>query len=122
MLTKNSAVQAAIDSIPDDAWTPVRYPGAVRDPDTGGWISDAEFAEVSYTAFASTRDRITARLIVRRVKDARLKDARVNDAARQGELFPMWRYHPFSPTALNPHPMLTLPIFVTRSSRPCSPI
>lgn len=95
VLTKNSAVQAAIDSIPDDAWTPVRYPGAVRDPDTGGWISDAEVAEVSYTAFASTRDRITARLIVRRVKDARLKDARVNDAARQGELFPVWRYHPF---------------------------
>jgi hypothetical protein len=30
----------------------VRYPGAVRDPDTGAWISDAEVAEVPYTAFA----------------------------------------------------------------------
>ena len=34
---------------------------------------------------ASTPDRITARLVVRRVKDARFPDA----------LFPIWRYHPF---------------------------
>jgi hypothetical protein len=39
-------------------------PGAVHDPDyTGAWISDAE---VAYTAFAATGDRITARLMVRR--------------------------------------------------------
>jgi hypothetical protein len=63
----------------------VRYPNAVQDPDTGGWISDAEVAEVSYTAFAATKDRITALLVVRRVKDARYPDA----------LFPVWRYHPF---------------------------
>ena len=62
---------------------PVRYPGAVRDPDTGACISDAEVAEIGYTAFASTPDAITARLIVRRVKDARYPDA----------LFPLWRYH-----------------------------
>ncbi|WP_331757956.1 IS1380 family transposase (plasmid) [Nocardia sp. NBC_01377] len=85
VLTKNTAVKAAIASIPENAWTPVRYPGAVRDPDTGEWISDAEVAEISYTAFASTDDRVTARLIVRRVKDARYPDA----------LFPVWRYHPF---------------------------
>ncbi len=85
VLTKNRAVAAAIDSISDDAWTPVKYPGAVRDPDTGAWISDAEVAEVPYTAFASTRHAVTARLIVRRVKDARYPDA----------LFPVWRYHPF---------------------------
>jgi Transposase DDE domain group 1 len=83
--TKTAAVQRAIAAIPDDAWTPVRYPGAVQDPDTGDWISDAEVAEISYTAFASTKDAITARLIVRRVKDARYRDA----------LFPVWRYHPF---------------------------
>ena len=63
----------------------MRYPGAVQDPDTGAWISDAEVAEVTYTAFAATTDRITARLVVRRVKDARYPDA----------LFPVWRYHPF---------------------------
>src|SRR6185312_14753493 len=43
--------------------------GCGRDPDTGAWISDAEVAEIPYTAFASTPDAITARLIVRRVKD-----------------------------------------------------
>ena len=55
VLTKNPAVTAAIAAIDEDAWTPVRYPGAVRDPDTGEWISDAEVAEILYTAFASTR-------------------------------------------------------------------
>ena len=71
VMTKNRAIQRAIASIPDTAWTPVRYPGAVQDPDTGAWISDAEVAEVPYTAFAATKDRITARLVVRRVTDAR---------------------------------------------------
>src|SRR4029077_10437844 len=49
VLTRNSAVQRAIDTISEDAWTPVQYPGAVRDPDTGAWISDAEVAETTYT-------------------------------------------------------------------------
>jgi hypothetical protein len=92
VLTKNRAVARAITSIPDDAWTPVNYPGAVRDPDTGQWISDAEVAEIGYTAFASKPDRVTARLIVRRVKDA----------ARQDELFPVWRYHPFFTDSTEP--------------------
>lgn len=61
------------------------YPGAVRDPDTGAWISDAEVAEISYTAFAGRPEEITARLIVRRVKDANHLEA----------LFPVWRHHPF---------------------------
>jgi len=85
VMTRNAAVDRAINAIDDEAWTPVSYPGAVRDPDTGAWISDAEVAEIPYTAFASTTDRITARLIVRRVKDACYPDA----------LFPVWRYHPF---------------------------
>ena len=53
VMTKNPAIARAIASIPDTAWTPVRYPGAVQDPDTGAWISDAEVAEVPYTAFAA---------------------------------------------------------------------
>lgn len=85
VMSRNSAIDRAIDSIDEQAWTPVKYPGAVRDPDTGEWISDAEVAEISYTAFASTKDRFTARLVVRRVNDARFRDA----------LFPVWRYHPF---------------------------
>jgi Transposase DDE domain group 1 len=85
VMTRNPAVDRALAAIDDDAWTAVSYPGAVRDPDTGAWISDAEVAEIPYTAFALTPDRITARLVVRRVKDARFPDA----------LFPVWRYHPF---------------------------
>ena len=84
-MTRNAAIERAIAAIPEAAWTPVRYPGAVQDPDTGAWISDAEVAEIAYTAFTSSSDRITARLVVRRVKDARYLDA----------LFPVWRYHPF---------------------------
>jgi Transposase DDE domain group 1 len=85
VMTRNAAVDRAINAIDETAWTPVLYPGAVCDPDTGAWISDAEVAEIPYTAFASTPDRITARLVVRRVKDARFPDA----------LFPVWRFHPF---------------------------
>ena len=85
VMTRNTAIDRAIAAIDEAAWTPVRYPGAVRDPDTGDWISDAEVAEIAYTAFASTKDRITARLVVRRVKDACYRAA----------LFPVWRYHPF---------------------------
>jgi hypothetical protein len=92
VLTKNTAVRKAIDSIAETAWTPVRYPGAVRDPDTGTWISDAEVAEIPYTAFASTKDATTARLIVRRVKDARHLEA----------LFPVWRHHPFFTDSTEP--------------------
>jgi hypothetical protein len=92
VLTKNRAVNAAIATIAEDAWTPVRYPGAVLDPDTGELISDAEVAEVEFTAFASTRRPVTARLIVRRVRDR----------AKTEELFPVWRYHPFFTDSTEP--------------------
>jgi hypothetical protein len=85
VLTKTRAVQKAIDSIAEDAWIPVRYPGAVIDPDTGQLISDAQVAEVEFTAFTSTAHPVTARLIVRRVRDQ----------ARLDALFPVWRHHPF---------------------------
>ena len=85
VLTKNPAVTRAIGAIPEDAWVPVHYPGAVVDPDTGELISDAEVAETTFTAFASTRHPVTARLVVRRVRDR----------AKLDELFPVWRHHPF---------------------------
>jgi hypothetical protein len=85
VLTKNPAVAAAIATISEHAWTPVHYPGAVTDPDTGALISDAQVAEVTFTAFASTTTPVTARLIVRRVRDR----------AHTEELFPVWRHHPF---------------------------
>lgn len=88
-LQSNPKLRAAIDGIDESAWTPVRYPGAVWDDDTGGWISDAEVAETVYTAFETSTHKITARLVVRRVREK-------NPApAGQEELFPTWRYHAF---------------------------
>ena len=86
----NEHVRAAIAAIPEDAWTPIRYPRAIWDEQAGGWISDAEVAETSYTAFTSKSkdEHVTARLIVRRV---RRKNEQEN--AGQGELFPSWRHH-----------------------------
>ena len=92
----NAKVRAAIAAIPEQAWTPVRYPRAIFDDQLGCWISEAEVAETSYTAFTgvpATRWRhavprpIGARLIIRRVKDQN------TPAGGQGELFPAWRHH-----------------------------
>jgi hypothetical protein len=85
----NASIRAAIAAISDDAWTPIRYPRAVWDDQLGAWVSDAEIAEIRYTAFASKKGQaITARLIVRRVRDLN-KQA----GTGQDELFPVWRYH-----------------------------
>lgn len=96
VLTKNRPVNSAIAAIGDDAWTPVHYPGAVLDPDTGELISDAEVAEVTFTAFASTKHPVTARLVVRRVRD------RAKTPDKTAELFPVWRYHPFFTDSTEP--------------------
>jgi Transposase DDE domain group 1 len=72
-------VKKAIAAIGPSAWTAIRYPGAVFDEQAGGWVSDAEIAEVPYTAFASKKSKaVTARLIVRRVK-------RLNPKAATGQ-------------------------------------
>jgi Transposase DDE domain group 1 len=82
-------VRAAIASITEDAWTPITYPRAIWDEEQQRLISDAEVAEVPYTAFASKKGKaITARLIVRRVRDLNRKAP-----AGQDELFTAWRYH-----------------------------
>jgi hypothetical protein len=82
-------IRAAITAIGEDAWTPIRYPRAIWDDQLGRWVSDAQIAEVEYTAFTSRKGQaITARLIVRRVRDLNQKAA-----AGQGELFTAWRYH-----------------------------
>jgi hypothetical protein len=89
---KDRAVTAAIAAIPDGGWRTIRYPKAVFDEELGQWISDAEVAEIGFTAFASRgkTGRVTARLIVRRVRDANPNHVIANE---QGELFPVWRYH-----------------------------
>jgi hypothetical protein len=98
----NAAVKKAIGSIGEDAWTAIRYPQAVWDEEGQCWISDAEVAEVPFTAFTSRRkaDHITARLVVRRVKRLNPDSVPVG----QGELFSAYRYHAVFTDS--PQPML----------------
>ncbi len=85
-------VTAAIARIPEGGWTRIEYPNAIYDEDTGEWVSDAEVAEVPFTAFVSRRkeEHVLCRLVVRRVK-------RLNEHAEHGQepLFDTWRYHAF---------------------------
>ena len=82
-------ITAAIAAIPETAWTAIRYPRAIWDDQLRCWVSDAQVAETEYTAFTSKKGQaITARLIVRRVRDQNTQAA-----AGQDELFPAWRHH-----------------------------
>lgn len=83
----NPAVRRAIDAIPDEAWTPIKYTNAIYDEQAQAWISEAEVAEVPFTAFASKakNKQATARLIVRRVPDV--------NPAHQNPLFTVYRHH-----------------------------
>jgi Transposase DDE domain group 1 len=86
----NPSITAASAAIPDTAWTPIHYPNAFVDTETGDLVSDAEVAEIPYTAFTSrpAAQHVHGRLIVRRVK-------RLNPKAnpRQDGLFDVWRHH-----------------------------
>ena len=80
-------VRKAIDTIPTDAWTKIKYTNAVWDEHAQAWISDAEVAEIEFTAFSSKAKakQVTARLIVRRVPDV--------NPANQNPLFTVYRHH-----------------------------
>jgi hypothetical protein len=84
---QDPAVRKAIATIGPDAWTPIKYTNAIYDEDQRQWISDAEVAEIGYTAFSSRpkTNHVTARLIVRRVRDL--------NPANQSELLTANRYH-----------------------------
>ncbi len=86
----NPAVNAAIAAFGDTGWTPIHYPHAFVDEDTGELISDAEVAQMPFTAFKTKAKRWHAhgRLIVRRVR-------RLNPKTVEGQttLFDTWRYH-----------------------------
>jgi hypothetical protein len=90
----NPAVLRAITSIDDGSWTPIAYPNAVFDEAEQRWVSDAEVAEVPFTAFTGRRkaEHVSCRLIVRRVK--RLQPL-AGDGTEQGELFATYRHHAF---------------------------
>jgi Transposase DDE domain group 1 len=85
-----AVIRTAIAAIPEGAWTAIAYPQAIWDDQLNCWVSDAEVAETTYTAFTSKKKElhVTARLLVRRVRDKNPKAA-----PGQGELFPAWRYH-----------------------------
>ncbi len=85
-------VHAAIAAIDQQAWVAIRYPNAIVDDDEQRWISDAEVAEVAFTAFTGRRraEHVTARLIVRRVRRLNLAGTA---RGGQDELFAAYRYH-----------------------------
>ncbi len=92
----NPSVQKAISSIPESAWTTIRYPNAIWEPEDQRWISEAEVAETTFTAFTShpKKRQIPCRLVVRRVQ--RLNKATLAAAkAGQDQLFTTWRHHGF---------------------------
>ncbi len=80
-------VRKAIEAIAEDAWTAIKYTNAVWDETAQAWISDAEVAEITFTAFTSLAKakQVTARLIVRRVPDV--------NPENQNPLFTVYRYH-----------------------------
>ena len=85
------AVTAAITRIPEHAWVGIKYPEAIWEEEEQRWISEAEVAEIDYTAFTSRKkdQHVTARLIVRRV--ARLNAKSV--PAGQEQMFTTHRHH-----------------------------
>jgi hypothetical protein len=96
--TMNPHVAAAIADISNDGCQPIRYPRAIWDDQLGCWVSDAEVAETRYTAFTRKKGQaITARLIVRRVKDLNRKGA-----PGQDELSPSGATTRCSPTPRSP--------------------
>ena len=84
---QDPAVRKAIATIDPHAWTPIKYTNAIYNEEQHQWISDAEIAEIGYTAFSSRpkTTHLTARLIVRRIPDL--------NPANQSELFTAYRYH-----------------------------
>ncbi|MHA6796161.1 hypothetical protein ACVGVM_21995 [Pseudonocardia bannensis] len=74
---------------------PIRYPNAIYDEHEQRWVSDAEVAETTLTAFPGRRRReqVTARLIVRRVRRLNPATVPAGQTGKQGELFAVYRYH-----------------------------
>jgi hypothetical protein len=77
---QNKKIRAAIEAIPETAWTPIPY--WLSTPE----VSGADVAETSYTAFDGTRHAMPVRLIVRRVRPT---------PGSQLALFTTFDYHAF---------------------------
>jgi hypothetical protein len=112
VMTRNPAIDRAIAAIEETAWVPVSYPGAVRDPDTGAWISDAEVAE-SLTPLSrppKTGSLPDSWCAASRTPATAMRCSRCGGITRS------------SPTPTCPSSRLTSPTASTRSSKRCSPI
>ena len=94
----DQAVKKAIAAIDSNAWTTIEYTDAIFEEATGRWISRAEIAEITFTAFAAQKrsEQVPGRLVVRRIPDF---NAEKNKATGQDTLFDMWRFHAFFTTA-----------------------
>lgn len=73
-------IKAAIEAIPEQAWTPIPY--WLSTPQ----VSGAEVAETAYTCFAGRPEQTTVRLVVRRVRPT---------PGSQLALFTTWDHHAF---------------------------
>src|SRR5450830_11048 len=89
------AVKRAIATIPGNAWETIEYTDAIYDEDTKSWISNAEVAEIPFTAFTSrkTSEHIVGRLVVRRIPELNKKDR------DHPTLFDTHRFHAFFTTS-----------------------
>src|SRR3954468_8239290 len=79
---QNRPIRAAIAAIGEDAWTPIPY--WLSSPE----VSGADVAETAYTCFAGTKQALTVRLVVRRVRPT---------PGSQLALFTAWDHHAFVP-------------------------
>jgi Transposase DDE domain group 1 len=77
---QDKKIRAAIDAIPEAAWTPIPY--WLSTPE----VSGADVAETRYTAFAGTKHALDVRLIARRVQPT---------PGSQLALFTTFDYHAF---------------------------
>ena len=93
VLTRNAAVQRAIDAFPRTPGHPFNIPVrcAIPKPGPGSLMPRSPKPPTPWPNPAPWA--VTARLIVRRVKDA-------NQPA--DGLFPIWRYHPFFTNSTEP--------------------
>jgi Transposase DDE domain group 1 len=91
----NPVVKRAIAAISADTWTTIKYPHGIYDEESRVWISEAQVAEIPFTAFTSKKpaEQVPGRLVVRRIPD-------VNTRAKTGQatLFETWRFHAFFTT------------------------
>jgi hypothetical protein len=89
------AIKRAIATIPEDAWEAIEYTDAIYDEASRTWISNAEVAEVPFTAFSSRKksEHIVGRLVVRRIPELNKKDL------DHPTLFDTHRFHAFFTTS-----------------------